>query len=56
MARVNIRTSLVLNVFICNLFLDDIDIDLTNYVDDTTPYAYDLGNGKVVKLLEKKLG
>ena len=32
------------NVFICDLFFDDIDINLANYADDTTPYAYDLEN------------
>ena len=42
-------------IFICNLFFDDIDIDLANYADDTTPYAYDLENEKVIKLLEKNM-
>ena len=43
------------NIFIYDLFFDDIDIDLANYADDTTPYAYDLENEKVIKLLEKKI-
>ena len=43
----------IFNIFIWDLFFDDIDIDLSNYADDTTPYAYDLENGKVIKLLEK---
>ena len=30
------------NIFICDLFLDYIDIDLANYADDATPYANDL--------------
>ena len=37
------------------LLFDDIDIDLANYADDTTPYAYDLENDKVIKLLEKNI-
>ena len=43
------------NIFICDLFFDDINIDLANYADDTTPYAYDLENEKVIKLIEKKI-
>ena len=39
---------------ICDLFFDDIDIDLANYAGDTTPYAYDLELDKVIKSLEKK--
>ena len=35
------------------MFLDDIDIDLANSVDDI-PYAFDPGNGKVIKLLSDK--
>ena len=27
------------NILISKLFFDDIDIDLENYADDTTPYA-----------------
>ena len=46
---------LFFNIFICDLFFHDIDIDLANYADDTTPYAYDLENEKVIKLLEKIL-
>ena len=37
------------------LFFDDIDVDLANYADDTTPYACDLENEKVIKLLEKNI-
>ena len=44
-----------LNIFICDLFFDYIDIDLTNYADDTAPYAYNLANEKVIKTLEKIL-
>ena len=34
---------------------DDIDIDLANYVDDTTPYAYNLELDKVIESLEKNI-
>ena len=46
---------LFLNIFICDLFFDDIVIDLANYADDTTLYAYDLELDKVIELLEKIL-
>ena len=46
---------LFFNIVICDLFFYDIDIDLANYADDTTPYAYDLENEKVIKLLEKNI-
>ena len=47
---------LVFNIFICDLFFDDIDIDLANYADNTTPYAYDLELDKVIESLEKNIG
>ena len=43
------------NIFICDLFFDDINIDLANYADDTAPYAYDLELGKVIESLEKNI-
>ena len=46
---------LFLNILICDLFFDDIDIDPANYANDTSPYAYDLENEKVIKLLEKNI-
>ena len=46
---------LFFNIFICDLFFDYIDIDLANYADDTTPYAYDLELDKVIKSLEKNI-
>ena len=46
--------ALFFNIFIFDLFFD-IDIDLANYADDTSPYAYDLENEKVIKLLEKSI-
>ena len=45
----SISGPLFFNIFICNLFFNDIDIDLANYADDTTPYAYDLELDKVIK-------
>ena len=49
----SINGPLFFNIFICDLFFDDIDIDLANYADDTTPDAYDLEHYKVIKSLEK---
>ena len=37
------------------MLFDDIDIDLANYADYTTPYAYDLELDKVIKSLEKNI-
>ena len=49
----SISGPLFFSIFICDLFFDDIDIDLANYADDTTPYAYDLELDKVIESLEK---
>ena len=49
----SISGPLFFNIFICDLLCDDIDIDLANYADYTTPYAYDLELDKVIKSLEK---
>ena len=46
---------LFFNFFICDLFFDDTDIDLANYVDDTTPYVYDLELDKAIESLEKNI-
>ena len=51
----SINGPLFFNIFICDLFFDDIDIDLANYADDTTPYAYDLELDKVIESLEKNI-
>ena len=51
----SISGPLFFNIFICDLFFDDIDIDLANYADDTAPYAYDLELDKVIELLEKDI-
>ena len=37
------------------MFFDDIDIDLADYADDTTPYAYDIELVKVIESLEKNI-
>ena len=44
------------NIFINDLFFDDVDIDLANYADDTTTYAYDHELDKVIESLEKNIG
>ena len=41
------------NIFICDLFFDDINMDFANYADGTTPYAYDFKLGTVIESLEK---
>ena len=40
---------------ICDLFFDDIDIDLANYADGRIPYVYDLENEKKIDLIEKNI-
>ena len=45
----------IFNIFICDLFFDDIDLGLANYANDTNQYAYDLENEKVIELLEKNV-
>ena len=42
----SISGPLFFNIFICDLFFDDIDIDLANYADDTTSCAYHLEHEK----------
>ena len=51
----SISGPLCFSTFICDLFFDDINIDLANYAHDTTPYAYDLERNKVIKSLEKNI-
>ena len=40
---------------ICDLFFDEIDIDLANYADSRIPYVYDLENEKKIDLIEKNI-
>ena len=42
---------LLFNIYICDLFVDIIQIDIANYEDDTTPYVLDLKLENIVKLL-----
>ena len=37
-----------MNIFVCDLFFDDIDIDIAIYADDITLHAQDLENEKVI--------
>ena len=43
------------NIPICDLFFDDIDLDLANYAHDANQYVYDLVNEKVIELFEKSI-
>ena len=47
----SISGPLFFNIFICDLFFYDIDIDVANYADDKS----DLENKKVIKLLQKNI-
>ena len=51
----SISGPLFFNVLISDLFFDDIDIDLANYADNTSPYTYDHELDKVIKSLEKNI-
>ena len=51
----SISGPLFFNIVVCDLFFDDIDIDLADYADDTTPYAYDIELVKVIESLEKNI-
>ena len=35
----SILRPLLFNIYVCDLFLEDSDIDIANYADDNTPYA-----------------
>ena len=49
----SIKWSLLFNIYSYGLFFDIIEIDITNYAGDTTPYALDLKLENTVKLLEE---
>ena len=51
----SISGPLFFDIFICNLFFDDIDVNLANYADDTAPHAYGLENEKETTLLAKNI-
>ena len=46
---------LLFNIFICDLFFGNIQIDIANYADDTTPYAYDFQAKTVISALEENV-
>ena len=54
-AQDSISGPLFCNIFICDLFFDDIHVDLAKYADDVTPYAYDLELDKVIESLKKNI-
>ena len=39
---------LLSNIYICDLFLENNDIDIANYADDNTPYACSLDLNSVI--------
>ena len=49
----SIKGPLLFNIYICDLFFDNIETDIANYADDTTPYALDSKLENIVKLLEE---
>ena len=49
----SIKGPLLFNIYITDLFFDIVEIDMANYVHDTTPYSLDLKLENIVKLLEK---
>ena len=42
-------------IFFCDLFFENIDVDLANYAIDKTSYVYDLENENVINLLKKSI-
>ena len=50
----SIKGPLLFNIYICDLFFDIIEISITNYTDDTTPYALDSKLENIVKLHQEK--
>ena len=43
------------NIYICDLFFDITEIDITNYADDTTPDALDMKLENIVKLVGENI-
>ena len=44
---------LLFNIYICDLFIEDSDIDIANYADDNTPYACSSDIDSVIFKLQK---
>ena len=42
-----------LNIFLCDLFQLSVDLDITNYADDSTPHSTNITLNKVLHDLEK---
>ena len=44
---------LVFNIYICDLFFENCDIDIANYADDNTSYTCSLDLDSVIFKLQK---
>ena len=44
---------LLFNIYICDLFFEDINLDIANYADDTTPYSYASDLSTILNNLQK---
>ena len=44
---------LLCNIYICDFFLENSDIDIANYADDNSPYAYSSDLDSVIIKLQK---
>ena len=51
-ARLHLRPVLF-NIFLCDLFQLFVDLDITNYADDSTPHSTNITLNKVLHDLEK---
>ena len=44
---------LIFNIYICDLFYFETNLDIVNYADDTTPYTIGKNINEVIKTLEE---
>ena len=44
---------LLFNIYICDLFFEDINLDVANYADDTTPYSSGSDLNTILNNLQK---
>ena len=51
----SISVPFIPNTFIFEFFFNDINIDIADYADDTSPYPYHTENEKSIRLLEKNI-